>query len=422
MQDPIIHELQNQILDRYVLGKYLGMSGNTHVFQATDPTTNKGAHVHLLPNKHVRMEGFVNTFLEKTGKLQELRHPNIIPIAGFGVGLGYPYVVSPEIDGSTLQTLISACIRRTRRIPIDAVIFIAASLTNALAEGHRKYITHGSLSPDLVVLEQEGAVLLSSFGFTTLLEYDENIESEIFGQYQFIQNQQRDLFNLGVILYTILTLKSPYEFADILETATLEEIPSHIRPVPPIDLVPETPIELNRLVMRLIAPRQVDRYQTIRDVKKDLKFLSSQSRTTSLPSVQLSSVAQYSSRFSNVIIPEAHAIPIQKQIALYFVDTGQVLELDDDKDYTIGRKAKGQPVIPDIDMTPFKAYEWGISRLHASLSTKRGKVTITDMGSANGTWHAGKRIPPNEPYELHDGDIFMLGKLRIQVLVPEEAV
>jgi serine/threonine protein kinase len=396
------------------------MSGTTHVFHATDPTTNKSAHVHLLPNQHVHLEGFVKSYLEKADKLRQLRQANIIPVSGYGVGLGYPYVVSPQIDGSTLQNLISACVRRTRRIPIDAAIFIAASLANALAEGHRNNITHGSLKADQVVLEREGAVLLSSFGFTSLLQYEEKQQSEIFGQYQLIQNQQRDLFDLGLILYTIITLKSPYEFTDIIETASLDELPSHIRPKPPIDLIPETPIELDRLVMRLIAPRQTDRYQTIRDVQKDLKFLSSQSRTTSLPSVQLSSVAQYSSRFSNVIIPEAHAIPIQKQIALYFVDTGQVLELDDAKDYTIGRKAKGQPVIPDIDMTPFKAYEWGISRLHAGLSTKGGKVTITDLGSANGTWHAGKRIPPNSPYALHDGDIFMLGKLRIQVLIPEE--
>ena len=191
--------------------------------------------------------------------------------------------------------------------------------------------------------------------------------------------------------------------------------------ISPIDLIPETPVELNRLVMRMISPKIADRYQAIREVQKDLKFLSSQSRTTSLPSVQLSSVAQYSSRFSNVIIPEANAIPIDKQIALYFVDTGQVLELDNSKDYKIGRKSKGQSVVPDIDMTPFKAYEWGISRMHARLSTKEGKVMITDMDSANGTWHAGKRIEPETAYELRDGDIFMLGKLRIQVLIPEEA-
>jgi serine/threonine protein kinase len=421
MSNNTILQLENQILDQYVLGKYLGMSGSAHVFQATDPTTNKPAHVHLLPNHQIHLPGFVQSYLEKAEKLRKLRHPSIIIVSGYGVGLGYPYVVTPQIEGSTLQNLITACIRRSRRIPIDASIFIASSLTNALLEAHRVGITHGNLKADQVLLESSGIVMLSSFGFAALLNFEDQPQSEIFGQYQLIKNRQRDLFELGLILYSIVTLKSAYDFADIVETASLEDLPGNLSAKPPIDLIPETPIEFDRLIMKLIAPKQTHRYQTIQDVQKDLKFLSSQSRTTSLPSVQLTSVAQYSSRFSNVIIPEAHAIPLKKQIALYFVDTGQVLELDDRKEYTIGRKAKGQSVVPDIDMTPFKAYEWGISRLHAGLSTVEGKVTITDLGSANGTWHAGKRIPPNSPYELHDGDIFMLGKLRIQVLIPEEA-
>ncbi|MEN8243060.1 MAG: FHA domain-containing protein [Chloroflexota bacterium] len=421
MQNSNIHQLENQILDQYVLNKYLGMSGPTHVFQATDPTTNKPAHVHMLPNHQMHLGGFVPSFLEKAKKLQLLRHDNIIHTSGFGVGLGYPYLVTPVINGSSLQNLISTCVRRSRRIPMDAVIFIATSITTALAEGHRSSLSHGNLKADQVVLERDGAVLLSSFGFTSLLKFEEETKSDIFGHYQLIRDQQRDIFELGMVLYTVLTLKSPYEFSDIVESSTVEDLPANLNPTAPIKLIPETPVELNRLVMRMIAPKIADRYQAIREVQKDLKFLSSQSRTTSLPSVQLTSVAQYSSRFANVIIPEANAIPIQKQIALYFVDTGQVLELDNSKDYTIGRKSKGQSVVPDIDMTPFKAYEWGISRMHAGMSTKEGKVRITDKGSANGTWHAGKRIAPDTPYELHDGDIFMLGKLRIQVLIPEEA-
>jgi serine/threonine-protein kinase len=420
MENSKIHQLENQILDQYVLNNYLGMSGPAHVFEATDPTTNKPAHVHLLPNEQAHLDGFVPSFLEKAKKLQLLHHDNIIPLAGYGVGLGYPYLVSPVINGSSLQSLISTCVRRTRRIPLDAAIFIAASVTKALSEGHRNSLTHGNLKADQVVLERDGAVLVSSFGFDSLLKFEEESQSEIFGQYQLIRDQQRDIFDLGLILYTVITLKPAYQFTDIIETSTIDDLPTNITPLSPIDLVPETPAELDRLVMRMIAPKQADRYQSLRDVQKDLIVLSSQSKTSSLPSVQLTSVAQYSSRFANVVIPEANAIPIQKQIALYFVDTGQVLELDEAKDFTIGRKSKGQTVPPDIDMTPFKAYEWGISRLHAGLSTKDGKVHIIDMGSANGTWHAGKRIPPNSPYELHDGDIFMLGKLRIQVLIPEE--
>ena len=105
-------------------------------------------------------------------------------------------------------------------------------------------------------------------------------------------------------------------------------------------------------------------------------------------------------------------------MAIYFLDTGQVLELDNNREYTLGRSYEGTPVVPDIDLTPFKAYEWGISRLHASLQTSTLEVVVKDLGSSNGTWHAGDRLETNQPYTLHHGDIVMLGKLRLQILLP----
>ena len=77
-------------------------------------------------------------------------------------------------------------------------------------------------------------------------------------------------------------------------------------------------------------------------------------------------------------------------------------------------------MIPDIDLTPFKGYEWGISRIHAVLDTKDNQVFIIDNNSSNGTYQGGKRIPPNIPYRLLHGNIFMLGKLRLQILISDE--
>jgi pSer/pThr/pTyr-binding forkhead associated (FHA) protein len=85
-------------------------------------------------------------------------------------------------------------------------------------------------------------------------------------------------------------------------------------------------------------------------------------------------------------------------------------------EYLIGRQHKSQPILPDIDLTPFNAYEWGISRLHASLAIKEDEVTITDIGSSNGTWIAGERIQPDTPYTLKHGDVIHLGKLKVQLL------
>jgi pSer/pThr/pTyr-binding forkhead associated (FHA) protein len=117
--------------------------------------------------------------------------------------------------------------------------------------------------------------------------------------------------------------------------------------------------------------------------------------------------------------PTARLVEGAKQVSLNFLDTGQVVSLELNREYVIGRRHKSQPILPDIDLSPFKAYDWGISRLHANLSVTNDKVSITDLGSSNGTWHAGSRISANQPYELKHGDVIHLGKLKLQILIYE---
>ena len=110
----------------------------------------------------------------------------------------------------------------------------------------------------------------------------------------------------------------------------------------------------------------------------------------------------------------------EEHIILFLAESGQriFLEMGPNKEWTIGRLASGQAVVPDIDLTPYQAYEHGVSRLHATLRTDaRGKLTITDMGSSNGTRVNGIKILPNTPHPLQHGDMIALGKLIMQILI-----
>jgi hypothetical protein len=103
-------------------------------------------------------------------------------------------------------------------------------------------------------------------------------------------------------------------------------------------------------------------------------------------------------------------------ISLHILDTGNILPLEGREYFTLGRSAEGQLILPDIDLSPYRAYEKGVSRLHASFTISGGQVTITDLGSVNGTRVNGKKIIPNSPQPLNHGDILTLGKLKVQVL------
>lgn len=103
--------------------------------------------------------------------------------------------------------------------------------------------------------------------------------------------------------------------------------------------------------------------------------------------------------------------------SLHLLDTGQVLPLTGRNEFTLGRISEGQPIMPDIDLSPYQAYASGVSRLHAVVKRDGPRIILMDLGSANGTYINGKRLTTNIEQTLNHGDIVALGKLKIQVLL-----
>jgi pSer/pThr/pTyr-binding forkhead associated (FHA) protein len=115
--------------------------------------------------------------------------------------------------------------------------------------------------------------------------------------------------------------------------------------------------------------------------------------------------------------PEPPQEQEKSHLALYLIDSDEYVFSGNEPEITIGRLAEGQLVIPSIDLTPYDAYEAGVSRLHLCISIKSDKVTVKDLGSANGTRHNGAKTTPHVEQVLHHGDILTLGKLKVQVLL-----
>jgi pSer/pThr/pTyr-binding forkhead associated (FHA) protein len=104
-------------------------------------------------------------------------------------------------------------------------------------------------------------------------------------------------------------------------------------------------------------------------------------------------------------------------VSLRILDGGTIIPLEEGFEFTLGRVSGNQPILPDIDLTPYQAYEGGVSRLHATIKIDKQAVTVTDLGSANGTRVNGRKVTPHTQQSLHNEDILMLGKFKIQVLI-----
>jgi pSer/pThr/pTyr-binding forkhead associated (FHA) protein len=113
----------------------------------------------------------------------------------------------------------------------------------------------------------------------------------------------------------------------------------------------------------------------------------------------------------------SQASSLDAVVSLYLVDSGQIIHLAGRTEFTLGRVAEGQPILPDVDFSPFEAYAQGVSRLHTSLKIINQRVMITDLGSSNGTRVNGQKIMPHIDYPLNHGDVVALGKLKIQILI-----
>lgn len=79
--------------------------------------------------------------------------------------------------------------------------------------------------------------------------------------------------------------------------------------------------------------------------------------------------------------------------------------------YIIGRSDSQASPPPDIDLTAFNGRELGVSRRHAVVVRFQGDLHLVDLDSVNGTYINGRKVLPDSPCLLNDGDQIMLGDL-----------
>jgi pSer/pThr/pTyr-binding forkhead associated (FHA) protein len=99
------------------------------------------------------------------------------------------------------------------------------------------------------------------------------------------------------------------------------------------------------------------------------------------------------------------------------LDASIMVPLEGSHEFTFGRLSDGQPVMPDVDLSAYNAYENGVSRLHAVVKLDGEQLTIMDLGSSNGTYVNGARLLPNKEHRISSGDLVALGKLKFQIVL-----
>lgn len=109
--------------------------------------------------------------------------------------------------------------------------------------------------------------------------------------------------------------------------------------------------------------------------------------------------------------------PQNSPISILLIESGQMLHLAGRIEYSLGRSLEDQPILPDVDLSPYDAYTMGVSRLHAVLKWIDQNTYIMDLGSSNGTRINGEKILPKIDFPVKHGDIITLGRLKFRLFI-----
>ncbi len=198
-------------------------------------------------------------FLKESVLLMKLSHPNIVKVHEHFVEDGRHYMVLDYITGQNMRQLVKTA-GAQHQLDVINWAFILTDILTYLHEQNPPLI-HRDLTPDNVVVDSDGSLMLIDFGAAN--ELLGTATGTLVGKQCYISPEQfrgkalaiSDLYSLGATLYYLLTARDP----EALSSSSPREISPHIS------------ADLDKLVMDLTALDADSRPQTARDVKRRLE-------------------------------------------------------------------------------------------------------------------------------------------------------
>jgi serine/threonine protein kinase len=230
-------------------------------------------------------------FIDEAKLAVQLNHPGICQVVDWGkVGDSY-FIAMEYVLGQDLKQLFLRCKTQlpdgTPTMPLAQSCFVVMKLCEALDYAHNKQdslgnplnVVHRDVSPQNVLVSYEGEVKLIDFGIAKISATREaQTEAGVLkGKFAYMSPEQvkgeptdrrSDIFATGIVLYELLT--GERLFPPDQELAVLDKI-KNVEVLPPTAYNRKIPEELDRIVMKALAGKPSERYQTAMDLHADLQ-------------------------------------------------------------------------------------------------------------------------------------------------------
>jgi len=218
-----------------------------------------------------------------------VQHPGIVAVFDIVDAGASAFIVMEFVNGMNLELYL----RAGRPLDAPQLVPLGAVVARAVASAHAQRVIHHDLKPANVLLGRDGSIKVSDFGIAEFLSSLWRGRDRVFGTPGFVPpeclhgeayDEKADLFALGVTLYACLMGASPFWGATIDETVrnTLE-----FDPPAPRDRNASLPLELDDLVMSLIAKERARRPASAAHVATRLERLGEQNGFRWQPSMAI---------------------------------------------------------------------------------------------------------------------------------------
>jgi serine/threonine-protein kinase len=268
---------------RYELGELLGRGGMAEVRKGTDTRLGRTVAVKRLRTDLASDATFQARFRREAQSSASLNHPAIVSVydtgeemATDGSDVAQPYIVMEYVAGRTLREII----REGRKILPERALEITSGVLSALDYSHRAGIIHRDIKPGNVMLTPSGDVKVMDFGIARAISDASSTMTQtaaVVGTAQYLSPEQArgetvdsrsDVYSAGCLLYELLTGRPPFVGDSPVAVAY-----QHVREpaTPPSHHDTELPEAIDAIVMKALAKRVEDRYQSAAAMRSDIE-------------------------------------------------------------------------------------------------------------------------------------------------------
>ena len=261
-------------IDCYRIESMVARGGMATIFRAVDMRDGRTVAIKV-PHPEAECDPvFFDRFQREILIGRKLNHPGAVKTLNNGDGSRL-YMVMEWVDGRLLRQAMAD----EGRFSIDRSLRTALAICEALDHIHSKGVVHRDLKPENILLDSNDGIKIIDFGIaytaaTRLLTFGKL--SELMGSPDYISPEQvkgkrgdarSDVYALGVMLYEMLTGRPPFTGDNPFQVIN-DRLVNH--PVPPREINPEIPPQLQEILYRALEREPAQRYASAREFARDL--------------------------------------------------------------------------------------------------------------------------------------------------------